>query len=201
MSIVGATSLLGSYLHWRQGNFHWRAALNFGGAGMVGSYAGSTLTHLVSSTQLTLLFAGVMFVVGTLLLAGRNNTPVVRQHCSLSRLLATGLAVGCLSGFLGVGGGFLIVPALVWFAGLDTKRAVGTSLAIIAANCASGLTGQLRYTRWDPGITAEFVVLSLAGMIAGVAIASRTPDRMLRKVFAVLVLGIATAMCIKIGEL
>ena len=200
MSIVGATSLLGSYLHWRHGNFYWKAALYFGGAGMVGSYAGSTFTHLISSTQLTLLFAGVMFIVGTLLLTGNNRIPPHREPCSLPRFLATGFAVGCLSGFLGVGGGFLIVPALVWFTGLDTRRAVGTSLAIIAANSASGLIGQLRYTSWSLAVTSQFVLISLIGMGIGVAIASRTPDRMLRKVFAILVLGIATAMCFKIGQ-
>jgi len=85
----------------------------------------------------------------------------------------------------------------VWFTGLDTKRAVGTSLAVIAGNSAAGLVGQLRYTHWDWAVTAQFVALALAGMVIGVALASRTPDRLLRKIFAVVVIGIATAMCFK----
>jgi uncharacterized membrane protein YfcA len=197
MSIVGATSLLGSFLHSRNGHFYWRAALYFGAAGMIGSYAGASVTHLVPSAMLVLLFAGVMFVVGSLMLTGRNRIAYEGPPCSLTRFMITGLAVGCLSGFLGVGGGFLIVPALVWFTGLDTKRAVGTSLAIIAGNSASGLVGQLRYTRWDWGVTAQFIALSLAGMGIGVTLASRTPDRLLRKIFAVVVIGIAAAMCFK----
>jgi uncharacterized membrane protein YfcA len=102
--------------------------------------------------------------------------------------------VGLLTGFLGVGGGFLIVPALVWFAGLDAKRAIGTSLAIIAANSASGLAGQLHYIQFDGGRAVEFAASALIGMGLGVPIASRSPERALRRGFAVLVLTVAAAI-------
>ncbi len=198
LAIVGSTSAVGSYLHSRQGNFYWRAALFFGGAGMVGSYVSSGFTHLAPSSLLVILFAVVMLVSGVLMFTGRTVDVCDAAPCSLRRFLATGFLVGLLSGFLGVGGGFLIVPALVWFTGLDTKRAVGTSLAVIALNSVSGLVGQLRYAQWDWVLTGQFILASIAGMGVGVVLSARTPDRLLRRVFAVAVIAIATAMCITI---
>jgi uncharacterized membrane protein YfcA len=198
LAIVGSTSLVGSYLHSRYGNFHWRAAIFFGSAGVIGSYLGSGFTHLVSSQALVILFAVVMMIAGVLMFVGRTVDLYEALPCSLRRFFATGFVVGLLSGFLGVGGGFLIVPALVWFTRLDTRRAVGTSLAVIAANSASGLIGQQRYTHWDWASTLQFICVSLLGLGIGVLLASRTPTRMLRRVFAVAVIAIATAMCINI---
>jgi uncharacterized membrane protein YfcA len=194
MAIVGGTSLLGSYLHSRKGNFALRTAIYFCLAGMVGAYLGSMGTHLVSSKLLLLLFAGLMFVVGTLMFLGRQPKVHPGAAHSPAICLPTGFLVGVMTGFLGVGGGFLIVPALVWLTGLDTKKAVGTSLAIIAFNSASGLAGQARYAHWDWALTAQFVVAALAGMGLGVSIATRSPDRSLRKGFAVMVLVVAAAM-------
>jgi hypothetical protein len=198
LAIVGSTSAVGSYLHARHGNFYWRAAVYFGAAGVVGSYFGSTFTHFLPSRVLVMLFALIMLIAGSLMLTRRTGGDAIPHHvhppCSMQRFLATGFGVGCLSGFLGVGGGFLIVPALVWFIGLDTKRAVGTSLAVIACNSASGLIGQLRYTHWDWAATGEFIAVSLVGMGMGVALARRAPDRILRKAFGVAVIAIAVAM-------
>ncbi len=198
MAIVGSVSLLGSYLHSRRGNIALRTAVYFAAAGMVGAYVGSTGTHLISSSLLLFLFAMLMFLVGSIMLAGKQPESSREHSCSLPRGLIVGFGVGLLTGFLGVGGGFLIVPALVWFTGLDTKRAVGTSLAIIAANSAAGLLGQLRYTHWSWGLTAEFVGLSLMGMVVGVTIATRARDRSLRRAFAVMVLAVATAMVLQL---
>ena len=88
----------------------------------------------------------------------------------------------------------MIVPALVWFAGLDARRAIGTSLGIIAVNSAAGLAGQLRYTHWDWLLTGEFLACSLIGMGLGIPIARRAPERALHKAFAVAVLGVAVAI-------
>jgi uncharacterized membrane protein YfcA len=197
LAIVGATSLFGAYLHSRYGNFSWRSALHFGSAGIAGSLTGSMLTHLIPSPVLVALFAILMLFAGGLMFTGRM-VEFEGPPCSLRRLLVTGFGVGILSGFLGVGGGFLIVPALVWFTRLDTRRAVGTSLGIIACNSAAGLIGQRRFVHFSWPLTGRFVVVSLIGMAIGVALASRTPTRMLRRVFAVAVILIAAAMCINI---
>ncbi len=194
MAIVGGTSLAGSYFHWRIGNFLPKPALIFGATGIIGAYLGSTATHLISSSTLMLLFAGLMLVVGARMLAGKGVPASASALCSVYRCIPSGFAVGLVTGFLGVGGGFVIVPALVWFAGLDARRAIGTSLGIIALNSAAGLAGQLRYTHWDWVLTGEFLVCALIGMGLGIPIARRAPERALRKAFALAVLGVAGAI-------
>jgi uncharacterized membrane protein YfcA len=193
MAIVGGTSCLGCYFHWRRGNFCARTAVVFGATGILGAYIGSTATHLVSSPVLMLLFSLLMLVVGVRMIAVR--APIAPDcECQLNRCIPAGFVVGLVTGFLGIGGGFLIVPALVWFAGLDVRRAIGTSLAIIAVNSASGLAGQLRYARWDWSLTGEILLCSLVGMGFGIVIATRCAERSLRRAFAVAVIGVGTAI-------
>jgi len=194
MVIVGGTSFLGCYFHWRRGNFRTRPAIVFGATGILGAYIGSTGTHLVSSPVLMGMFSVLMLAVGVRMIALRTPALPPSCECQLNRCIPAGFLVGLVTGFLGVGGGFLIVPALVWFAGLDLRRAIGTSLAIIAANSAAGLAGQLRYTQWDWGLTGEILLCSLVGMGFGIVIATRCPERRLRKAFAVAVIGVGTAI-------
>jgi uncharacterized protein len=187
LAVVGGTSLVASYFHFRQGNFHTKAAALFCVSGIVGAYWGSMLTHLVRSSVLMFSFARLMLVVGTLMLTRQSN---VQAHgtCVVWRCLLVGTLVGILTGFLGVGGGFLIVPALVFTAGLDAKKAIGSSLAVIAFNSASGLMGQLRFVHIDWRITLSFLIASLAGMGFGVSIVRRVPEQTLRRAFAVALL-------------
>ena len=141
-----------------------------------------------------LLFSGLMLVVGARMLVGRETVREATVTCSPYLCIPSGFAVGLVTGFLGVGGGFLIVPSLMWFARLDAKRAIGTSLGIIAVNSAAGLAGQLRYTHWDWALTGMFLVCSVIGMGLGIPIARRTPERSLRKAFAIVVLAVAVAI-------
>ena len=141
-----------------------------------------------------LLFSGLMLAIGARMLADKGPLTACSVTCSSYRCITCGLAVGLVTGFVGIGGGFVIVPALVWFAGLDTKRAIGTSLGIIAVNSAAGLAGQLRYAHWDWLLTGKFLACSLIGMGLGIRISRRTPDQSLRKAFAVVVLGVAIAI-------
>jgi uncharacterized membrane protein YfcA len=125
----------------------------------------------------------VMLAVGTLMLVNRRSR--VNKDKSLGwRCVLVGAAVGGLGGFLGVGGGFLIVPALVLTAGVETKQAIGSSLAIIAFNSASGLLGQLRYIHINWVLTLLFLGASLLGMGFGLAIVRRVPAQSIRVAFA-----------------
>ncbi len=193
LAIVGATSLAASFFHYRRGNFHNKAAIIFCGAGIVGAYFGSMLTHRISARARMLAFAALMLVVGSLMLRPRKILRG-RRPFHIGRGLIVGLLVGVLTGFLGVGGGFLIVPALVFTSGLDTKEAIGTSLAIIAFNSASGLIGQLRYVPVDWATTLEFLASALVGMGAGVAVANRLPEPALRRAFACALLAIGAVI-------
>lgn len=194
MAIVGGTSVLGSYFHWRNGNFLPKPAVLFGATGIVGAYIGSAATHLVSPSTLMLLFSGLMFVVGARMISSKELSDQSALRCSTARCVPSGFAVGLITGFLGVGGGFLIVPALVWFAGVETREAIGTSLGIIAVNSAAGLAGQLRYTSWDWLLTGKFLACSLIGMGIGIPIARYAHEKILRRVFAAVVIAVAAAI-------
>ena len=195
MAIVGATSLFGAFIHWRRGNVDTRAALIFSLFGMAGAFLGSTGTHLLSKKALLLLFSGVMLIVGSLMLRGGPRLDKYRV-CHIPRCMLVGFVVGLLTGFLGVGGGFLIVPALMLTAGLDTRMAGGTSLAVIALNAATGLLGQLRYVSIDWTLLAGFLVFAFAGMLAGLAFARRLPENLLRRLFAIALIALALVIAL-----
>jgi hypothetical protein len=193
MAIVGATSALGALLHLRRGNVDGRAALIFAAAGMAGSFAGSTGTHLLSKQALLLLFAALMLIIGTLMLRG-GLQPARKAAHSVPQSLAVAFGVGLLTGFLGVGGGFLIVPALMFSAGLNIRLACGTSLAVIALNSATGLAGQLRYIQIDWSLLGGFLLFAFAGMLAGMAIARFLNEAMLRRIFGIALIVLATVI-------
>jgi uncharacterized membrane protein YfcA len=191
--IVGTTAAVGSYLQSRTGGFDRKAAAIFAVTGMAGAYAGAKLTHLVSGDRLMAIFAGLMLLAGWRML-GRRASGTALRACSIPGCAGAGLALGVLTGFLGIGGGFLIVPALVLVAGLDMKRAVPTSLAIIAFNALGGLAGQLRYVSFDWVLTAAFLGSALAGMVVGSMFTRRVSAESLRRGFAWAVILLGTAI-------
>ena len=192
MVVVGTTSLAGSYIHYRRGDFHAKAALLLGSAGVVGAFVGAQLTPLVAPAHLMRLFAGIMLVVGVVML----RPPALRPgaQCHRIRCFSIGVGVGILTGFLGVGGGFLIVPALVILAGVDAKLAIGASLAIIGVNSAGGLLGQVGTTTVDWPLTLTILVPALVGMWMGVRLASHVSQDQLRVGFAWSVLAVAVGI-------
>jgi uncharacterized membrane protein YfcA len=155
--------------------------------GMVGSFLGSTGTHLLSRRVLMLLFSTLMLIAGSVMLRGiatlRKAKSVDAYQC-----LAAGFCVGLLTGFLGVGGGFLIVPSLILFGGLETRMATGTSLGVITFNCATGLLGQLRFVHIEWGFLSLFLAMALAGMVAGAMFSVRLSESRLRRILAITIL-------------
>ena len=187
LAVVGTTALVGGLVHARAGRVDLRAAALFGGAGMLGAPLGAQATHAVAPRVLLLLFAALMLAVGGLMLRGnagaRSGTPQPHPVA----VPAAGFGVGLLTGFLGVGGGFLIVPALTLLAGLPIHAAIGTSLLVIAANSAAGVAGHLRQGEMPLGLTSAFTASSALGALAGVRLASSLDPARLRRVFAVFV--------------
>jgi uncharacterized protein len=181
--VVGATSIAGAYLHSRDTGIHLKAAAFLGGAGIPGAFLGSTFTRMVSSSTLMLVFSSLMLAVGVFMFKGGVKHRPIGQ-CSFLRCAGIGLGVGVLTGFLGVGGGFLIVPALVLFTGLEMKKAIGTSLAIIALNSASGLAAHIRWAHIDWALTGVFLFSSLLGMAIGLTAVRRISAAILTRAFA-----------------
>ena len=193
--IVGTTSLLGAILHLRNGNVAVKPSLLFASTGAAGAYVGSFGTHLVSRRSLMLMFAGIMVIAGIRMWRATATSGECGKF-NASRCLSIGFVVGALTGFLGIGGGFLIVPALVLFAGLDSRMAAGTSLAVIAVNSLMGIVGQLRFVSFDWWLLLGFVAFALGGMWLGTTLATRLAEFRLRRLFActVLVLGVAVGV-------
>lgn len=191
LAIVGANSALGAFFHRAQGTLDWRVALLFGGAGMIASYLSAGLSKLFSAAALLIAFAVLMILIGGLMLIRRTADHPHRSAASWPVVLASGAGVGVLTGFLGVGGGFLIVPALVMLIGLSMKTAIGTSLVIIAMNSLAGLLGHLTGAPLDGGLIVTFVGAGLIGTFAGARLSHRLPPDRLRAAFAVFVIGLA----------
>ncbi len=186
--VVGVAALVGAVQRIRSGEFHLKAALMFALSGMAGATGGAYLTPLVSGRVLMLIFAVLMLVVALNMLIGAKKEPEMLAECKPVRCLLAGLGVGVLTGFIGVGGGFLLMPALVKFARLPMRMATGTSLAVITFNSAAGFLSHYGEAppRWTLALT--FAGIAAAGVILGSLFASRLPVARLRQVFAVMVL-------------
>jgi uncharacterized membrane protein YfcA len=193
LAIVGTTAAVGSYLQSRGSGFDARAAAVFAVTGAAGAYGGAKLTPLVAAGTLMAVFAGLMLLAGWRMLAPGARAAAPRE-CHVPRCALIGLVLGVLTGFLGIGGGFLIVPALVLAAGLDMKRAVPTSLAIIAFNAAGGLAGHLRHAAFDWTMTATFLASALTGMVVGSRMTRRVSGEAIRRGFAWAVILLGTAI-------
>lgn len=198
LAIVGGTSAAGAWWNHRQGLVHWRAAALFGGAGMIGSLAGAQFTRLVAPEVLMIIFAGLMAAVAWRMLARRGDEGIKPlPDCRPVRCGLAGLVVGVLTGFIGVGGGFLLVPAMILFARLPMAVAVGTSLAVIAANSLAGWLGHLGRGPFAWAITGAFLLAALAGLAAGARLGGRLRPATLRRAFGWFVLAVAGFVLVK----
>lgn len=191
LAIVGANSLMGASFHRSRGTLDWTVALTFGSIGMVVSYLASGISKSLPPAVLLVLFAALMLLVG-LFMFFRSNPPETHHAArSLPIILAAGAGVGLLTGILGVGGGFLIVPVLVMLVGLRMQVAVGTSLVVIAMNSLAGLIGHLGGEPLNLILLAIFLLSGLLGTFTGSKIAHRLPARNLQKTFAGFVILLA----------
>ena len=194
--VVGLTSLSAALQHALRGRVRIRAALLFAATGVPGSILGALLSRGLPARTLLVLFACVMIAAGLAMLWGRAYRPA--SEVSLARVLVSGFSVGLLTGFFGVGGGFLIVPTLVLFAGLTMADAVGTSLAVIAFNCAGGFAGRISAgAAIDWRTTLEFSGVAIGGSFLGAFLVPRTSVTVLRRAFAVCVLCLAVFMLVR----
>ena len=196
LPVVGATSLIGAIGHWRSGNVDLRIALLFGALAMGGSYAGARLAaHIPGSVQLALLGVIMLGAAASMLRGGGppSATPAGEAHgerAPLALLIAVGLAVGALTGIVGIGGGFLIVPALVILGRVPMKEAIGTSLLVIAMNSATGFLGYLGQVEVPWGFVGAFTLVAIIGIVAGTLLVRHVPAHALKRAFAIFLLAI-----------
>lgn len=194
--VVGVTSLVGALGHASAGRVRWRTGLIFGAAGMVGAFGGGLLGGFIPGEILLIAFALMMLMTSLAMLRGRKPVDPSKQHeqMPLGKVLLDGSAVGLVTGLVGAGGGFLVVPALALLGGLPMSLAVGTSLVVIAMKSFAGLAGYLTTVQIDWGMTLAVTAVAVVGSLIGSKIAGRIPEDRLRAVFGWFVLAMGVFM-------
>jgi uncharacterized membrane protein YfcA len=187
--VVGVISPVGIWQHWRAGHVHWRDSLTFAAASTPAAFLGARLSHELDNDVIMLLFAGVMTAAAVTMLL-RPELPTAGSPAP-RRLVGVGACIGLLTGIVGIGGGFAIVPALVVLAGVPMRDASGASLVVITLNVVAGLVGKLGGPPIDWTLTLSFTAAALAGSVLGSLVAPRASAAGLRRAFAVLLLGVA----------
>ena len=204
--IVCMISLIGIIPHWQQGNVRFKIALAFIPAAMIGAYLGATLTALPGITDTVQLIAfGLVMAIASIIMIRRgkqvipkdNKPPLWKSLPQWLRIPGEGLGVGVLTGFVGVGGGFIIVPALVLVEGIPIKQAIGTSLVIIAANSIAGFLGYVNQVAIDWQLVMTFTLAASGGTIAGAYLNRHVNAKQLQQGFGYFILAVAIFVLIK----
>jgi hypothetical protein len=195
--VVGFAASAAAWLHGRDGHVRLGVALPFAAAGLPMAFLAGRLSRRVPDAILLVAFAILMLAAAASMLRRQDETRPSRARRRVTALLlvtALGAAVGGVTGLLGVGGGFLIVPALVSLYGLPMKQAIGTSLVVIALNCAVGFAARAGAATLSFATIAVFSALAVAGAVVGHRVAQRLPARRLRQIFAAVVVTVALYM-------
>lgn len=189
LAIVGATSLIGVFNHFRAGNINLKVAAIFGPVAMIGTFFGARISKLLTGETQLILFAIIMLLASVLMIRGRkeDDTPedAPLKKLNIPLLAVEAIGVGIVTGLVGVGGGFLIVPALVLLTGLPMKKSVGTSLLIIALNSFSGFAGYLGTFPIDWEFLIQFSAFSIVGILIGSQLVSFVSQKVLKKSFGI----------------
>ncbi len=192
--VVGVTSAVALIPHARRGHVDWRMGGLFGLAGMAGAWMGGFAAGWMSGRVLMVLFALMMVVTAVFMVRGRRTEGDDAPHAPHAtwRILLDGLVVGGVTGLVGAGGGFLVVPALVLLGGVPMRTAVGTSLLVIAMKSGAGFLGHAMHVPVDPVLAGVVASGAVVGSLLGSLASSRVPQAALRQGFAgfVLVMGI-----------
>jgi len=197
LAVVGVTSLVAAVGHWRAGNVRLKVAGAFGPVAMVGTYAGARLAEFVSGTFQLSLFAVVMLVSAVFMFRGssRQMEEAVDGECCrivIGAMSLQAFLVGVMTGLVGVGGGFLIVPALALLAKVPIRIAIGTSLVVIAMNAGVGFIGYLGHVEVPWLFMATFAAVAAVGALGGSRLGRFVPQHALRRAFAVFLIAMGT---------
>lgn len=222
--VVGTASLWGMVAHLRAGRVRVVPGIMFGLAGIGGSLLGTRLNSKVDANVLLLAFAGLMLIAAWRMWANQTEPGAGDEDFELYpepepepggglrlatrtqvtatvvvKVLVAGTVVGFITGFFGVGGGFVVVPALVLALDFEMPEAVGTSLLVIAINSAVALAGRLGTTTVDWAVAAPFTIAALLGVSVGKSIADRLPTVTLVRWFVGLLVVLAAYVSIRAG--
>ncbi len=199
LGVVSVTSLVGALRHWHKGNLDRKALVAFAPAAIISAYVGAKLAHFVPGTVQLVALGIVMLSAAYFMWRGQavgRSGGQVADHSRL-KIIGVGVGLGLLTGTVGVGGGFLIVPALVLLLGLDMKQAIGTSLGVISLNAASGFVGYLGQVTMDWVLMAGFTAVAIGGVFGGAALVPLVSQQKLRQGFALFLIAVAAYILIR----
>jgi uncharacterized membrane protein YfcA len=201
--IVGTSSVIAALGHARRGRVRWVVGVVFGVTGIAAGFAGTAANQLVDPDVLLLAFAAVIVVAAVGMLASSRGEPTPPQpgdaaeHARrwtlgrIGRIVGAGLVVGFMTGFFGVGGGFVIVPALTLALGMPMPQAVATSLVVISINSAGALLARAGTAHFDWAVIVPFTLAAVAGSLGGKTVTDRVSGTTLTRTFAVLLIAVA----------
>ncbi|MFM7661048.1 MAG: sulfite exporter TauE/SafE family protein [Bacteroidota bacterium] len=201
--IVGFTSLIGIPPYIRDRNINRQLVLSFGIPSVLAVFSTTYFlvpilpekfefsTIVLKRDFILLLFFSLILIVSSFSMVGKKNLEIKETPFSSLKLLITGLVTGCLTGIIGIGGGFLIVPALVKASKIPIKKAIGTSLLIIVMNAFIGLLAMRDYSKLDFELLISILFFALLGMILGVRLARKIDGNTLKVFFGWFILILA----------
>lgn len=205
LAVVAVSSLGGILPGERRRAVRWPIALIFGGAGIPTAFAGAALGRLFPQQWLLLAFSVLMVIVAVRMLRGgeggtgacRTTDGGINWRSCLPKSLAAGAGVGLLTGLFGVGGGFVVVPALSLLLGIGVQQAVATSLIVVLINSVAGLTAHAGATSGiDYTVVLSFAVAALVVSIVAARFSTRLPPATVRRWFAYVVLAVAVGVSV-----
>jgi uncharacterized membrane protein YfcA len=209
--IVGITAISGSINHYRVRNIDYQTVFLFGIPSVIvlfimrrwlldlvpATIFQSGRLVLSKSLFILIIFSLVMLIAGWSMIRKKSYAPSKEKQNS-ARLIIQGCITGAITGFIGIGGGFIIVPSLVLFAGLPMKKAIGTSLTIITINCLVGILGNLEVAAsLDYFFLSTFAAFAIIGILAGTWLIRFIPDKKLKPVFGWIILGMSILIFIR----
>lgn len=185
LAVVGITTLFGVYGHYKAKNINIKLALQFGAAAIPSTFLGSYISQLISGNTQLIIFSIVMILAAVFMFKGRTENEQESKNQNIAMTLISGSFVGVMTGLIGVGGGFLIVPSLMYFTGIKIKQAVGTSLLIISLNSLIGFLSYLDKVQINWTFMSKFTLASIIGILIGTKLVPYIPAQKLKKAFAI----------------
>ena len=210
--IVGITAVSGSINHYRIRNIDYITVFLFGIPSVImlfvmRRYLLKQIPSIIyqqgslvisKSLFIMIVFSIVMLIAGLLMIKKKSYAPS-EERLNLSRLVTVGCITGAITGFIGIGGGFIIVPSLVLFAGLPMKKAIGTSLTIIAVNCMVGILSDLNdAASLDYFFLVSFSAFAIAGILLGTWMIKFIPDKKLKPILGWVILAMSVLVFFRI---
>ncbi len=195
--ILTVTGFVATLAHARSRNVSWWIGLRWAAVGIVAAYFGGRVAEFIPERVLLTMFAVVVVVASTAMMRRRSLAPAVDpRSIPTAKIVVVGAALGFFTGMMGVGGGFLLVPALVLLCGMDVKIAVGTSLLIIAVNSLGGFLGFAAHESFPWRVTLTVAAFNAIGSLVGERLGKRLSGHRLRPAFGVFLLIVGAVMVI-----